>query len=309
MIKVERLQFPLTPAHAITIHKSQGSTLEYMQGDMNDATKGGKRSNSVAAGMFYTLLSRAKSRDKVQLLNFEEKHINVNTAAVQEMQRMRKECKLSCIHPLTEMNGNNMCLFNIRSWNAHIEHFLSDKVYASNSCVFCFTETHVNNSDPDNNIEQYQQGWTGIHKATDHGLAICYDSSKVSIIQQYETSTTLQLLPVLMNIQAEHVLVVLLYLPPQSPTLPFIQQLTFQLNSLPTKEYRTLIVGDFNMDQMLPENKRLLDTALPQFTQRSHYSTHIYGGILDLVFDTQKSETVQWVHSTYSDHFVLLIDL
>ena len=112
-----------------------------------------------------------------------------------------------------------------------------------------------------------------------------------------------------MNIQDAHVLVVLLYLPQQTPTLPFTQQLTFELNSIPTEDYRTLIVSDFNLDQMLPENKRLLDTALPQFTQRSHYSTHIYGGILDLDFDSQKSETVQWVHSPYSDHFVLLIDL
>ena len=127
-ISVERIQFPLTPAHAITIHKAQGSTLEHMSGDMDGSTKG-KRANSVIAGMLYTLLSRAKSRDKLQLLNFEEKHINVNTAAVREMERMRKECKLSCSHPLTEMTGNNICLFNIRSWNLHIEHFISDKCF------------------------------------------------------------------------------------------------------------------------------------------------------------------------------------
>ena len=31
-LKGEREQFPLTPAHAMTIHKSQGSTIEYMTG-------------------------------------------------------------------------------------------------------------------------------------------------------------------------------------------------------------------------------------------------------------------------------------
>ena len=35
MIHAERKQFPGIFAHAITVHKSQGSTFEYMMGDMN----------------------------------------------------------------------------------------------------------------------------------------------------------------------------------------------------------------------------------------------------------------------------------
>ena len=115
-----------------------------MSGNLDQSTKSGKRITQVHQGMFYTLLSRAKSRDKVQLLNFDaEKHIKVNTKAIQEMERMRNECLLSFVHPLKEMNGENICLFNIRSWNAHIDHFLSDEVYANNSILFCFTETHT----------------------------------------------------------------------------------------------------------------------------------------------------------------------
>ena len=61
------------------------------------------------------------------------------------------------------------------------------------------------------------------------------------------------------------------------------------------------------MDQMLPENVGIL--LLPQFNQRCDYSTHIHGGILDLVFDNKKSEPVEWMPSPYSDHFVILVDL
>ena len=43
--------------------------------------------------------------------------------------------------------------------------------------------------------------------------------------------------------------------------------------------------------------------------QRSNYSTHIKGGILDLVFDDKRDNDVQWMFSPFSDHFVLLIDL
>ena len=69
MIVAERKQFPLVIAHAITIHKSQGSTLEYMIGDLNQTTKTGDRKVPVKEGQFYTLLSRAKNRDNIKLLN------------------------------------------------------------------------------------------------------------------------------------------------------------------------------------------------------------------------------------------------
>ena len=57
----ERKQFPLILGHAITVHKSQGSTLAYMQGDLNrfngKKTATGKNYQQlVSQGQFYTLL-------------------------------------------------------------------------------------------------------------------------------------------------------------------------------------------------------------------------------------------------------------
>ena len=76
-------------------------------------------------------------------------------------------------------------------------------------------------------------------------------------------------------------------------------------------EYRTMVIGDFNWDQMLPQH---VSSFIPfsshfRFHQRSNYSTHIKGGILDLVFDDKCDTDVQWMFSPYSDHFILLIDL
>ena len=63
----ERKQFSLILAHAITVHKSQGSILTYMQGDLNRSsgkkTATGKNyQQPIFQCQFYTLLSRAKSR-------------------------------------------------------------------------------------------------------------------------------------------------------------------------------------------------------------------------------------------------------
>ena len=65
----KRKQFLLILGHAITVHKSQGSTLAYMQGDLNQSTgnktaAGKNYQQPVSQGRFCTLLSHAKSRDR-----------------------------------------------------------------------------------------------------------------------------------------------------------------------------------------------------------------------------------------------------
>ena len=78
-----------------------------------------------------------------------------------------------------------------------------------------------------------------------------------------------------------------------------------------SQEFRTMVIGDFNWDQMLPEHVISMIPFSSRFNlyQRSNYSTHIKGGILDLVFDSKTDNDIEWMFSPFSDHFVLLIDL
>ena len=182
----ERKQFSLILGHAITVHKSQGSTLVYMQDDLNQSTgkktaTGKNYQQPISQGQFYTLLSRAKSHDKVLLLNFEPEDIKVNESALDEMVRMRNESLFSWQHPIIELNGISMCLFNIRSWNVHLEHFLSDKFYSTYSSLFCITEANIDDS-PAKHINEIQDDWKDIHKNTHHGLVLCCNVNKVNII-------------------------------------------------------------------------------------------------------------------------------
>ncbi len=308
-VDVQRKQYPFIIAHAGTVHKAQGQTLNYMKGDLDTST-GKTRPCPVAPGLFYTMLSRAKSRSGVKLLNFTPDKIKVNQKAVAEMERMRTECLFSWTHPLLNITGGSIALLNIVSWNAHIQHFLADKMYINHNALFCFTETkldgrsfqHIQDHDE---VEE----WADIHKTTGHGLAICYNTNKVKIIQVFETNSTLEILPVLMDICNETVLVVLLYRPP-GPIGTFIMDLMTQVSILPT-QYRILILGDFNLDQLLDQNVGRIHPILTTFTlhQRSNYTTHIDGGILDLVLDSNSTQDVEWMPSPYSDHFVLLVQL
>ena len=156
--------------HAITVHKSQGSTLNYTKSDASQFT--GKKTATgktyqqpISQIQFYTLLSCAKSRDKVLLLNFDPEQIKVNESALEEMVRMRQESVFSWQHPLESFNGTSICLLNVRAWNAHLEHFLSDNIYQSYSSLFCFTETNVNDS-PVKHIDEVLDDWKDVQKNT-----------------------------------------------------------------------------------------------------------------------------------------------
>ena len=66
------------------------------------------------------------------------------------------------------------------------------------------------------------------------------------------------------------------------------------------------------MNQKSPEHQGCFTDLCIAFKliQWLNWSTHEYGGILDLVFDSNRSkESVNWMPSPYSDHFVLIIDL
>ena len=89
-------KFPFKKGHAITVHMSQGSTLNYIKGELSRSTckktaTGKTYQQPISQGRFYTLLSHAKRRDKVLLLNFDPEQIKVNESALEEMVRMRQE--------------------------------------------------------------------------------------------------------------------------------------------------------------------------------------------------------------------------
>ena len=80
---VIRSQFPISTAYAITIHKSQGLTLNHVLTDIG---------NSIfTCGQAYVALSRVKSISGLHLINFDPRSIKALDSAILEYNRLRQE--------------------------------------------------------------------------------------------------------------------------------------------------------------------------------------------------------------------------
>ena len=296
----QRKQFPGILAHAVTIHKSQGSTYQYMHGNISrDFNK---------PGMAYTMLSRAKNRSGIKLNNFTSRMIKTNRQALNEMDRMHEESLLDISHPLLQMETPVILLLNIRSWNSHIHHMLKDPIYLNLCSILCFTETKVENEYNIKRINQFDSNWDDIHFSTDHGLTICFQKNRMKLLCELTTNPSIEAVAIKFQYQQSEFILILIYRKPGA-ILNFVQQLTEQIRTFrQSHSCRIILLGDFNIDQRSDHNVNQFSAMKQEFLmqQKSTFTTHIDGGILDLVFDTNSSlNQVLWLPTPFSDHYML----
>ena len=311
-VTVTRKQFPFKLGHGITIHNGQGSTMDYVEGNFDRTSRSGKPDRvNVLNGAVYSLTSRVKSMNKLKLTNFKSEYIKASPAALEELDRMRREASFTWSHPLQTISGTKVVLCNLVSWNCHIQHFMSDSIFSTECDLICFTETKTNSGEF-SHIEKYVEGWKDVHDTRQHGVSLCYKEESVTILHNFQIPGVLEVLVSLIEVKAERILIVIVYRAPTTPTIStFINGLIGIVTENLHDGDRLVILGDFNMDQMLPENVEKCRPLMELFHlyQRSTYSTHESGGILDLVFDNENAQPVSWVPSPYSDHFIICFEL
>ena len=187
-VSYQRKQFPGILASAITIHKSQGSTFQYMMGYLES----GKGTTVKRPGMLYTLLSRNKTRSGLKLDGFTSDMIVTNQSALVEMKRMREEKVFNFNHPISLIDSPILLLLNIRSWIKHIAHHFNDQFYLDRCSIMCFTETNVRQISEIARVKSFHTKWKDYHKVTDHGLAICYNKEYMILIQVLDITFDLE---------------------------------------------------------------------------------------------------------------------
>ena len=159
------------------------------------------------------------------------------------------------------------------------------------------------------NIDEILNGWKGIHKNAQHGLALWCKVRKMNTIEIIDIPSVLEKLSVVLEIEMETILLVVVYLI-LGLFGTFIDDLISTISEL-SAQYRTQIDGYVNLDQMLHTIVTRIEPLIQNFnlSQRSQYSTHIHGGIFNLVFDTSNSNAVSSLSLAYNDHFVLFFQI
>ena len=129
--------------------------------------------------------------------------------------------------------------------------------------------------------------------------------SRVIIVEVIEIPSVLEVLPIALEIKKETVLLVIVYRMP-GPVGSFIDDFISLINELSTQHIGCWLLVILILIKCCLSMLQV-DPLIQNFnlSQRSQYSTHIHGGILDLVFDTSNSNNFSSLPSAYSDHFVL----
>lgn len=108
-VKAELIQYPLRLAWAITVHKSQGMSLDAVEVDL---------SKSFEPGMGYVALSRVRSLDGLTILGLNEQALEVNQDVLQYDQRLRQESKKA--EETLLLTGHEALLRDQKDFLAHI---------------------------------------------------------------------------------------------------------------------------------------------------------------------------------------------
>ena len=244
-VNYTRKQIPGILAHAITMHKAQGSTLDYVIGNLD--CDGGKNIVS-SPGFIYTLITRVRNRQSLRLNGFKPCMIKIQVKAHIEIERLKTNQQLNYIHPLSEIeNENVVLLFNLVSYQKHIKHLISNPIYTEKTSMLCFTETKL--SIDHKVIQANHLDWVELHNPTPHGLCISYKISKITLIRYLNIVFEIEAFACIFESAQERFIVLLVYRPPTSNIKHFIDQLKKQIIRFQQFSHYIIVLGDFNHDQ------------------------------------------------------------
>ncbi len=243
--QVVRKQFPLRPAAAKTIHRSQGDTENKIVVNFNTTRS--------IPHIHYVGLSRVTTLEGLYVTDLCEDKIAVSNDVKTEMQRLRNEaCLQLSVPPLYALEQNllKICFLNARSLHRHIEDIKKDFNYScADVCIFSETRFSQTDSDTMYSIDGYSlfrndsqsavqhtrpYGGTAVYSRIDYypGYPYAHNSNGIEIT-------------IARFIQIPDVTIIGVYRSPKIPITQMCITLAQEL-SLHSTQF-TLFIGDFNV--------------------------------------------------------------
>jgi exonuclease III len=301
-IPVQRKQYPGTLAWGITTHKSQGSTYTQFVANMTKLTP----KSPVQQGLIYTMLSRGKHMNGIQIINFDKNMIRINEKAEQEIKRMTNTATLQCKHPCTTINKSThtFAATNIRSLKAH-KIDLQHDLLIPHIHIICLSETHLSNT---SNHKAYNLKHHNLITSPTTNQTAIYLHKSMTYIQTSIDDSHIQHTAI--STETSHGLtnIISIYNPPGSPITTFIEKLSNLLKNLQIHNTPCIVYGDFNYSL---DHIDIISNHLQHFNLHQIITspTHQLGSILDLIFTSIPNIQPQHMPLYYSDHHLLYFNL
>lgn len=315
-VGITRTQFPLSPAHARTIHHVQGVTIHGL-GYIN----WGKWK---PGGLLYVALSRFTEMNHISLVcPLTHADVTVDKQALQEVTRLRqdrhtvqlavqpiREARISH-YEVTDQHLFVVMTHNVRSLKKHWRLFSTD--YDLPMCdIVSLQETRLSSSSCLDNYNLHER--TFHHDTTINAMKNPHGTG--TYVRTAHTYTALEVdvvIPSGMYVQAFSIgptSASLLYMniyrsPTQCSTTDFIDAISAVLAQHAETFKYIICCGDFNIDTEAPAYVRLETTmAAYEMLNVVAFSTHKDGSILDHIWTTIPTSECRCCISTslFSDH-------
>ena len=309
-LDISWIQFPLKLAFACTIHKVQGATLDKIVVSFK---------NRFSSGQAYVALSRARTLEGLQLIDFDADKIRANRNVQKEMQRILLDLHLpspylQLMSPLTSSTVQ-LALLNANSARLHFSDISSDPVLLYSNVVGV-TETHFREQKKnDYQLQNFRLFMTEQNtRINHHGIALYVSDSFESNLFCFPFSVGIEIL--CSDIRREPELsykVVLLYRSPSVSQAEFLDDLNILLSYLQQNKMEdSVLMGDFNVDALNISASSVLNRMMKRFgwKQIVTLATHRSGSCLDHIYIHQTSYGLVSVLPTYfSDHHFVHVQL
>lgn len=323
-VKCTRVQFPLTPACALTIHKSQG-------GSFNEVVY--KYDSSQLQQLVYVALSRVTTIEGLFLIN--EKNIfsfvHKKGCDAPNIQELRQELSRLQNHKLETvcdrakkfLNGSNhtFMFINVQSLKAHTTDIETDIIMQSINCLL-LSETWVNN---EVNLKDFQLICHYKRPNVRAGGVSIYVKNMIAKRHEIDRTTSEigDLCAIEISINHQQILLASIYINPNTPIneiILFISRHFIQYsknigiisNSLANADLHKIpiiLCGDFNIDFSKKENENFLKFMLDSFgliLSSPKTATTLGGSCIDAIFSRNISLECHIYMSYFSYHMPIL---
>ncbi|XP_070191701.1 uncharacterized protein [Littorina saxatilis] len=306
-VAVLRKQFPLTACSAITVHKSQGSTLEQVAVSFQ---------GMVQHHLVYVALSRAKTLGGLHLLDFDPNKIRVSPDVKTEMERLRKKPIEWCVSDLQQIASIGFLIgfHNSRSLHKHMEDLRLERNLLRAEMLVIFESWEHKQDEPQHyslpefKVLDRNPAPTKTHRPHAGTIVYIRDDSLLSTSNTATSRSCNHSIEVTVLDASSRIAglsVVGVYCPPGVKTSALRTELETILHRVLASHPYVVMGGDFNSDASDRLSKPLKQLC-QEFSLRQLITepTTDYGSVLDLIFTNLPESAILGgvLESWYSDH-------